>query len=259
MKTSQRKSTLDLSELSSNPHRHPWELSRAKFILHVLEAHGLLGPKDRILDIGAGDLYFALQLHKKTGAPVDAVDTAFPDPSGPTPGVSMFKSLDELGDTKYRAICALDVLEHVADDEALLNRLISMLEPGGLLLITVPAFQLLFSFHDLRLKHFRRYHRAHLMYLIRSPSEVKVEESFYFFHLLFFVRVIQKILEFFFGVKPEVESSHTVSEWKHHESHPATRGIGRVLNTDAHLSRWLARLGIRIPGLSLCMVIRKSP
>ncbi len=248
---------MDLSELSNNPHRHPWELSRSKFILQVLEDQGTLGPEDRILDIGAGDLYFALQLHQTTGASVDAVDTAFQDPTGSIPGVSMFKEIEALPATKYRAICALDVLEHVADDEALLNRLISMLEPGGILMITVPAFQLLFSFHDLRLKHFRRYHRAHLMYLIRNPSAVRVEESFYFFHLLFFVRIFQKMLEFFFGVKPEVDASHTVSEWKHHESHPVTRGLGRVLNTDANLSRWLARLGVRIPGLSLCMVLKK--
>jgi SAM-dependent methyltransferase len=224
----------------------------------VLDDQGPLGSQDRILDIGAGDLYFALELHKKTGAHIDAVDTAFLDPSGSTPGVSMYTDLGHLPGTKYHAICALDVLEHVADDEALLNRLISMLEPGGILMITVPAFQLLFSFHDLRLKHFRRYHRGHLMYLIRNPSEVSVDESFYFFHLLFFVRIFQKFLEFFFGFKPKVEAPHTVSEWKHHESHPVTRGIGRVLNTDAHLSRWLARLGIRIPGLSLCMVLKKA-
>jgi SAM-dependent methyltransferase len=249
---------LDLSELSNNPNRHPWELSRAKFILHVLEDQGRLGPEERILDIGAGDLYFAVELHKKTGAPVDAVDTAFQDSTDSIPGVSMFKNLDDLPGTKYRAICALDVLEHVPDDEALLNRLISMLEPDGILMITVPAFQLLFSFHDLRLKHFRRYHRGHLMYLIQNPSQVSVKESFYFFHILFFVRVFQKMLEFFFGVKPKIENSHTVSEWKHHESHPVTRGIGRILNTDAHLSRWLARIGIRIPGLSLCMVLKKT-
>lgn len=250
---------MDLSETSNNPHRHPWELSRARFILGLLEGKESLHSGTRILDIGAGDLYFALEMNRKTSATIDAVDTAF-DSGAPCPaGIEKFKSLDEVNDRRYRVICALDVLEHVAEDEDLLNRLISMLEPGGLLLITVPAFQLLFSYHDLKLKHYRRYHRGHLMYLIRNPAGVQVEESFYFFHLLFFLRMFQKVIEFFFGIKPEVTGPHTVNHWRHPEGHLFTRGIGRILGTDARLSRFLARVGIQIPGLSLCMVLRKKP
>lgn len=249
---------MDLSEASNNPHRHPWELSRARFILGLLEGKESLSPSSRILDIGAGDLYFALEMNRRTPATIDAVDTAFDENTPCQPGIERFKDLDQVRDRKYRVICALDVLEHVAEDEELLNHLISMLEPGGLLLITVPAFQLLFTYHDLKLKHFRRYHRDHLLYLIRDPSGVRVEESFYFFHLLFFVRFFQKILEFCFGIKPEDPGPHAVNHWRHPEEHVFTRGIGGILGTDARFSRLLARLGIRLPGLSLCMVLRKN-
>ena len=249
---------MDLSEISNNPHRHPWELSRARFILGLLEGKESLSAGSRILDIGAGDLYFALEVNRTTAATIDAVDTAF-DISTPRPsGIERFKSLDEIHDRKYRVICALDVLEHVAEDEELFNRLISMLEPGGLLLITVPAFQLLFSYHDLKLKHYRRYHRGHLMYLIRNPKEVRIEESFYFFHLLFFVRLFQKLIEFCFGIKPKVPDSHAVNHWQYPEEHFFSRAVGGILRTDARLSRFLARFGVRIPGLSLCMVLRKN-
>ncbi len=249
---------MDLSEISNNPHRHPWELSRTRFILGLLEGKETLDGTTRILDIGAGDLYFSQEMNRKTHATIDAVDTAF-DTTTPGPsGIERFRDLKEVQGRKYRVICALDVLEHVPDDEELLNRLISMLEPGGLLLITVPAFQLLYSYHDLKLKHFRRYHRDHLLYLIRDPGMVQIEESFYFFHLLFFVRLIQKFLEFCFRIKPKDPGPHDVSHWRHPEEHFFTRGIGGILGTDARFSRWLARFGIRIPGLSLCMVLRKA-
>jgi SAM-dependent methyltransferase len=248
---------MDLSETSNNPNRHPWELSRAGFILDFLKGKESFLDSARILDIGAGDLFFASEASRRFRVQVDAVDTAFQDHVTPPPGIERFRDLDSIPDRKYRVICALDVLEHVADDETLLNRLISLLEPGGLLLITVPAFQMLYTYHDLKLKHFRRYHKDHLLYLIRDPGSVQVEEAFYFFHLLFFVRLFQKVVEFFLGIKPKTPGIHSVSEWPHPENHLITRGLKRVLKTDARLTRTLARLGLRLPGLSLCVALRK--
>ena len=50
-----------------------------------------------------------------------------------------------------------DVLEHVEDDAAALNAVASMLAPGGLLIVTVPAYGWLWSRHDERHHHYRRY------------------------------------------------------------------------------------------------------
>lgn len=50
-----------------------------------------------------------------------------------------------------------DVIEHVADDRALLAPLIAGLRTGSILLVTVPADMRLWSAHDVALGHFRRY------------------------------------------------------------------------------------------------------
>ena len=54
---------------------------------------------------------------------------------------------------------ALDVIEHVDDDCAILEGLRSIVRPGGALIVTVPAFEFLWSDHD-RINHHRRRYRA---------------------------------------------------------------------------------------------------
>jgi len=60
----------------------------------------------------------------------------------------------------FDLVCATDVIEHVADDVAALRELRRVATSGGHLLITVPAYQWLWSDSDVQLGHHRRY-RAH--------------------------------------------------------------------------------------------------
>ncbi len=56
----------------------------------------------------------------------------------------------------------LDVIEHLPDDRAAFRELRRVLAPGGALLVTVPAYQWLWSGHDEVNHHHRRYSRATL-------------------------------------------------------------------------------------------------
>lgn len=62
----------------------------------------------------------------------------------------------------YDLIGLFDVLEHVEDDEGALRALGQHLSTDGVILVTVPAFQWLWSKHDVSHHHFRRYSRASL-------------------------------------------------------------------------------------------------
>ena len=55
-----------------------------------------------------------------------------------------------------------DVLEHVADDYAMLSELLAAASPGSHFLLTVPADESLWSEHDESFGHYRRYDRARL-------------------------------------------------------------------------------------------------
>lgn len=65
-------------------------------------------------------------------------------------------------DGTFDLITCLDVVEHVPDDVAALAELLRVSRPGAWLLVTVPAYQALWSLHDEANHHFRRYSRAAL-------------------------------------------------------------------------------------------------
>jgi SAM-dependent methyltransferase len=62
----------------------------------------------------------------------------------------------------FDLITCLDVLEHTPDDRHTLSELRRVARPGGWLVLTVPAYQALWSQHDVANHHFRRYGRRAL-------------------------------------------------------------------------------------------------
>jgi SAM-dependent methyltransferase len=98
---------------------------------------------------------------------------------------------------KYDLIVILDVLEHVEDDKAALLALRSRLKSGGWLLVTVPAYQFLWSQHDEINHHKRRYVLKGLKQLVRKAG-FAVNYSSYFNTFLFpvvaLVRSLRKLL-----------------------------------------------------------------
>lgn len=78
----------------------------------------------------------------------------------------MQADLDEQADTlrseRFDTVVCLDVLEHIEDDAQLLKRLGQIVEPGGHVLIKVPACPWLFGSIDIASDHYRRYNRAML-------------------------------------------------------------------------------------------------
>jgi ubiquinone/menaquinone biosynthesis C-methylase UbiE len=59
-------------------------------------------------------------------------------------------------------VVALNVLEHIKDDETALKQIYRILKPGGYAIIEVPANSQLYDFYDEQLKHFRRYNKKEL-------------------------------------------------------------------------------------------------
>jgi len=62
----------------------------------------------------------------------------------------------------FDLITCLDVIEHTKDDRVALRELHRVCRPGGFLLVTVPAYQALWSWHDEANHHYRRYSRQAL-------------------------------------------------------------------------------------------------
>ncbi len=66
------------------------------------------------------------------------------------------------------SVVCLNVLEHIADDGEALRRMASILSPGGVIVLLVPAFPALFGPIDRNLGHYRRYTRKSLANLAEA-------------------------------------------------------------------------------------------
>jgi SAM-dependent methyltransferase len=108
-------------------------------------------------------------------------------------GLAALSSAEQLADNSCDFIYSFNVLEHIADDAAAIQRLASALKSGGTLLIYVPAFQWLFSEMDRKVGHVRRYRRAGLKRLIEAGG-LRVVSTRYADCLGFLATVAYKIL-----------------------------------------------------------------
>lgn len=152
----------------------------------------------RAIDIGSGSGFFAHHLLRtgQTGV-VDCVDPAYHwDERILLPDGKQLDRHRSLETVEPQADLALlmDVLEHVDDDRGLLADSSSKVRAGGTVLITVPAFQWMWSGHDVFLEHRRRYTLAQVERLARSV-DLEVQSGHYFFGALFPVAAGQRLLD----------------------------------------------------------------
>lgn len=107
-------------------------------------------------------------------------------------------------DGEFDLILMLDVLEHLDDEQAALLALHSRLKPGGWLLITVPAYQFLWSEHDEVNHHKRRYVLTRLKQVV-SKAGFSVKYGGYFNTFLFPVVAIVRFFKNLLRVKTSVK------------------------------------------------------
>ena len=167
---------------------HWWYVARRR-ILHDLIAREVAPPDGaRILEIGCGTGH-NFEMLRGFGR-LDALEV---DPQaralasrrlGHAVGDAPLPGLQGVPDGTYHLIALLDVLEHVDEDRASLESIAAKLAPGGRILVTVPAYQWMWSAHDAAHHHKRRYSRRTLEAVIRAAG-LEAKRIGYFNSLLF--------------------------------------------------------------------------
>lgn len=83
----------------------------------------------------------------------------------------------------FDLVISLDMVEHTADDRVTLRELRRVAKPGGRFLMTVPAYDALWSTHDVFNNHHRRYDRA-MVRALAAETGWSIERLTYFNALL---------------------------------------------------------------------------
>lgn len=239
--------------------RHPWEEARSAFFRGVLRRAGLCASARSVLDVGAGDGWFADQLLADLGpdAQVTCWDTGYSEDAlsalaGSLPPRAAFTEVRP--ERRFDLLLLLDVLEHVEDDRGFLAELLRKnLEPGGHVLVSVPAWQWLYSEHDARLLHHRRYSPGAIRDVLRGAG-LELLLSGGLFHSLLVPRAAQKLLE---GRRRGEAASGRPPPLLWQRGAALARLVRAGLALDNQLSLRLAQGGFSLPGLSyfaLCRV-----
>lgn len=250
---------MDLSErpdeATGRERRHPWERSRFRFFQRVL-TDNKLRPQS-VLDAGAGDGWFSQQLLRDL--PSSAEVTCWDAHYEPAIVASLAASAGprvhftrERPNTRFDLIMLLDVLEHVEQDRDFLGALVrENLSDDGAVLISVPAWQQLFTSHDTLLRHHRRYEPSAAAKVIEDSGLTIIRRGG-LFHSLLLPRAAEKVRELW---SPEQRAQPAALEWS--GSAALTRAVDLALAADNELSRLCATAGVELPGLSWWALCKK--
>jgi len=154
---------------------HWWWVARRRIIAHLMDRFVGPGQGRRVLEVGCST-GSNLPLLQRYGT-LQAMEMHAPSvalcrrrhPEVPVRHSAIPAALNE----SFDIICLFDVLEHIEDDAAALDWIHSHLLPGGRVFLSVPAFPFLWSGHDERAQHCRRYRRKGLEDLLTRVFDVQ--------------------------------------------------------------------------------------
>jgi SAM-dependent methyltransferase len=184
--------------------RHWWWRAREAAILDVLHHHQPPQGWSRILDVGCGDGLFFGPLSQF--GEVEGVEAAsdLVSPYLARSGrvhVCPFDRSFQPG-KHYSLILMLDLLEHLPEPETAVQHALTLLEPKGTLLVTVPAFRLLWTNHDVLNAHFTRYTKRSFQELARRAG-LRIETARYLFQWTFPAKLAARAGERIFHSRPK--------------------------------------------------------
>lgn len=187
----------DLYELEE---RHWWHRAKRELILRLLPQY-ISRKRIKFLDIGCGtgkNVETFAQLGESWGLDMSTQALSFAKKRGLKHLVKGTAEKTRLHSQSFDIVTLLDVLEHT-DDVKSLKEVHRILKVHGLVVITVPAYQWLFSRWDEVLHHKRRYNKHGLEDVLRDTGYTVEKISYIYSFLIIPIVVVRAIKSIFFS------------------------------------------------------------
>jgi SAM-dependent methyltransferase len=203
--------------MAATQQEHWWFAARRRILERVLQTLRL-APNSAILEVGCGTGANIPMLRRFGSVAAVELDPFARQHVRSTMNVEVVSGSlpDDLpyAERKFDVICLFDVLEHVERHQEALEALRQRLAPNGILMITVPAYQWLYSSHDARHHHFRRYTALQLRSVAKAAGLLPIRLG-YFNTLLFPLALLRRLAAKLLG-EPASDDSALPSSWINH-------------------------------------------
>lgn len=173
-----------------------WYKGRAYVVYNVLDTFLKTKNIENVLDLGSGfgGMFPYLSKYGKVSAmELDEEARVFCQNRGYNQ--TFATSEEAFSEENFSLVGMFDVLEHVEDDKKIVGEIFKNITSGGHIVITVPAYNWLWSVHDVEHHHYRRYTAKHLKKILSEAGFV-IEYSSYWNFCLFFPIAILRLLGF---------------------------------------------------------------
>lgn len=185
---------MDLKEidiLGADIASHWYYLSKAKAMVQLLGITNF----EKVLDVGAGSGFFSRYLLSHSSVKEAwCVDISYDRDSDDSEAECFMHFRRSIDKVDADLVLLLDVLEHVDDDIGLLCEYAGKVPCGARFLISVPAFQGLWSSHDIFLNHKRRYRLSQIEDVVKRAG-LTVTHGAYYFGVVFPIAATTRLVE----------------------------------------------------------------
>lgn len=191
-----------------------WFISRQNILTKIIRKLVKLNKNAEILDIGCGTGGFASALKDSVDNNVLCLDTEeialeYCKKRGLN---NIYKGLltdFDFSKNNIEFALMLDVIEHIENDSEVVSQVYDTLQEGGYFLATVPAYQWMWSHHDIIHMHYRRYSKKHFEDLLKSQGFQIIYSSYFntfLFPIVWLKRQFDRLL------KKEKEDGNPIDE-----------------------------------------------
>lgn len=237
-----------LDQIEQLERQHFWFLKRREKVCVTFDRFA--SKTDRILEIGGGTGFIAEEL-KRQGYSIEMSDIHsngldYAHRKGIHP-LYQFNLYNPPFSEEFDIICLFDVLEHLKEDQQALECIRSMLKPNGLIILTVPAHQWLWSREDVAAGHYRRYTKKSLTHVIQQSNFTPINTHYFFASIL-------PLLYLRTWIRKAKKSDTKHQKAQIGVSAPLNTFCKWLIKTEFYLEKWLPN----IAGGSLIAVARKN-
>ncbi len=242
--------------LASLEERNFWFKARNKILIHLFEKFlGKNAPEKRVLEIGCGNGFVLKGLkplgYELVGSEIYLEGLKNVKKRLPEIEIIQMDALDIPFVETFDAIGAFDVIEHITDDEKVLQNIYKALKPGGYCFITVPQYKWMWSYLDDYARHKRRYSQKELKQKIKEAGfEISFISSFV--TILFPFVVLSRLMK---KIKPpeQVTIEDMIQEFKIPE------GLNKLFYRGMMIDTWCIKHNISLPFGNSIVVVAKKP